>query len=166
MAAWIAFGLVLAVGMVAAAVMFRLKAPPAVPQAEQAEAGNAAQPSAGQEPEAFPRAAAQDVGAATPPLAVQVRLRISGRLPPGRRDDIVAALEAAGMAPAQVEALPFRITTSRVGYYRGEDREAAEALARLVQPVIEPASGEVALRDYGVLVPDADPGRLDLWIGG
>ena len=64
-----------------------------------------------------------------------------------------------------MEALPFEIATSRVGYYRAADLAAAEALGRVVAPVIA-AGGEVGVRDYGQLLADAEPGRLDLWVGG
>ena len=63
-----------------------------------------------------------------------------------------------------VEPLPFEIATSRVGYYRADDLPAAEALGRVVAPVIAPG-GSVGVRDYGALLADAQPGRLDLWIG-
>jgi hypothetical protein len=33
-----------------------------------------------------------------------------------------------------------------------------------VAPVIAPG-GSVGVRDYGALLADAQPGRLDLWIG-
>ena len=57
----------------------------------------------------------------------------------------------------------FEIATSRVGYYRPEDQAAAAALGRVVAPVM---GGEIGVRDYGQPLPDAEPGRLDLWIGG
>ena len=53
-------------------------------------------------------------------------------LPAERRAAIVAALEEAEIADVRVEALPFAVTTTRVGYYLEADRGAAEALARLV----------------------------------
>jgi hypothetical protein len=34
-----------------------------------------------------------------------------------------------------------------------------------VAPVIA-EGGEVGVRDYGELLDDAEPGRLDLWVGG
>ena len=64
-----------------------------------------------------------------------VRLRIGPEFPPGRQAAILAALSEAGITAVQVEALPFEIATSRVGYYRAEDLAAAEALGRLVSPV-------------------------------
>jgi hypothetical protein len=61
----------------------------------------------------------------------------------------------------RVEALPFKVASSRVGYYRADDLAAAEALGRLVTPVLAEAIG---VRDYGKLLADPEPGRLDLWV--
>ncbi len=94
-----------------------------------------------------------------------VRLRIGPEFPPGRQAAILAALSEAGITAVQVEALPFEIATSRVGYYRAEDLAAAEALGRLVSPVVG-TDGDVGVRDYGQLLADPEPGRLDLWVGG
>ena len=94
-----------------------------------------------------------------------VRLRIGPDFPSERQAAILAALAEAGLAAVRVEALPFEIATSRVGYYRAADLAAAEALGRLVAPVIA-AGGEVGVRDYGQLLADPEPGRLDLWVGG
>jgi hypothetical protein len=93
-----------------------------------------------------------------------VRLRIGPDLPPERQSAILAALKEAGLDTVLVEPLPFEIATSRVGYYRADDLPAAEALGRVVAPVIAPG-GSVGVRDYGALLADAQPGRLDLWIG-
>jgi hypothetical protein len=146
MAAWVGFGFLLAAAIVAAAVVLR-------PTAEQPTT----EPATVTVPTPEVTAATRESGL--------VRLRIGSDFPTERRAEIVAALEAAGLPPVQVEALPFRIMTSRVGYYRAEDREAAEKLAQLVQPVVGDAAGEVVLRDYAELLSDAEPGRLDLWVG-
>ena len=62
----------------------------------------------------------------------------------------------------RVEALPFAVTTTRVGYYLEADRGAAEALARLVGPLS--AGATIPVRDYGKLLDDPEPGRIDLWV--
>jgi hypothetical protein len=104
-------------------------------------------------------AAVQDISSAT------LRLRIGPGLEPEREARIVQALEAAGHAEVEVERTGFQIAISRVGYYRPEDRAAAEALARDIGPALgEDVPGGVAVRDYGNLLPDAQPGRLDLWV--
>ena len=90
--------------------------------------------SAAAEPDAAPAAPAD------PALASvgNVRLRVPEALAEERRAAIVAALEAGGIADVQVETLPFAVETSRVGYYLEADRPAAEALARLVAPLVTP----------------------------
>ena len=76
------------------------------------------------------------------------------------------ALETAGYPGVQVEALPFRIATTRIGYYREADRPAAEALAREIAPALAEAGDGIGVRDYSQLLADPEPGRLDLWIEG
>ena len=112
-------------------------------------------------------AAPTPVAPADPALAgvTSVRLRVGPDFPPERKAAILAALAKAGITGVQVEALPFEIASSRVGYYRAADMAAAEALGRVVAPVIA-SGGEVGVRDYGQLLADAEPGRLDLWVGG
>lgn len=63
-----------------------------------------------------------------------------------------------------VEEISFPIALSRVGYYLTADRPAAVELAEDVAGVVGGDGGEVAVRDYGNLLPDAEPGRLDLWV--
>jgi hypothetical protein len=96
--------------------------------------------------------------------AVPLRLRIGEGFPEEERLALVAQLEAAGHDRVLVEEIPFPIALSRVGYYQAGDRSAALALAEEIAPFIEPENGEVVVRDYGNLVPDAEPGRLDLWV--
>ena len=170
----IALGALAAVAIVAAAVLFRLTQPGdvGVPQTAAARAPAVA---SGPAPAAKVAAAAPtSVTAAPTPVApadpalagvTSVRLRIGPDFPPERKAAILAALAKAGITGVQVEALPFEIATSRVGYYRAADLAAAEALGRVVAPVIA-AGGEVGVRDYGQLLADAEPGRLDLWVGG
>ena len=112
-------------------------------------------------------AAPTPVAPADPALAgvTSVRLRVGPDFPPERKAAILAALAKAGITGVEVEALPFEIASSRVGYYRAADMAAAQALGRVVAPVIAPG-GEVGVRDYGQLLADAEPGRLDLWVGG
>jgi hypothetical protein len=93
----------------------------------------------------------------------QVLLRVGPEVPDDREAALLEALEAAGITGVRVDNVPFRVATSRVGYYRADDLAAAEALGRLVTPVLEETIG---VRDYGKLLADAVPGRLDLWIEG
>jgi hypothetical protein len=93
-----------------------------------------------------------------------VRLRVPEAMEGARREALVAALAAGGIDAVRVEVLPFEVATSRVGYYLAADRAGAEALARLVGPLVG-QRGALAVRDYGKLLDDPEPGRLDLWIG-
>jgi hypothetical protein len=183
MALWIAFGAMAAIAAVILAFVFRPELAPGVgevapgvagivePAPAEPEAPGPAEPEAGT-PAAPDARAPVEPGAddaarqADPDPALagvsDVRLRVGPEFPDARRQAIVAALNGAGIAEVQVEQLPFRIATSRVGYYRAEDLPLAEALVRLVAPVLE---GEVGVRDYGRLLSDAQPGRLDLWVG-
>ena len=110
-----------------------------------------------------PRRRRASADAALPGVGV-VLLRIGPDFPPERQAAIVAALDHAGVPSVRVEPLPFRIATSRVGYYRADDLAAAEALGKLISPVIADGA-DVGVRDYGQLLSDAEPGRLDLWVG-
>lgn len=120
-----------------------------------------------------PDAPAQRAVEAGPePLAAAVadlptmRLRVGPGFPQERQAEILDILAEAGHGTVLVESIPFTIAVSRVGYYRPEDRAAAADLARLVSPALDPPTGTIAVRDYAELIPDAAPGRLDLWIGG
>jgi hypothetical protein len=152
LAAWIVFGLGVAAALVAAAVL--LRPDPVVPVAE---------------PAAVPQAEADAVTETAPVSPVPetetgiVRLRVGPDADPVEITRITEALKASGVGPIRVETLPFAITQSRVGYYRPEDETAADALAELAGPLI--GNGEVGLRDYGDLLADTEPGRLDLWLG-
>lgn len=95
-----------------------------------------------------------------------MRLRVGPAFPPERQSEILGILAGAGHVDVLVERIPFSIAVSRVGYYRPEDRAAAADLARLVSPALDEPTGAIAVRDYAELIPDAAPGRLDLWIGG
>jgi hypothetical protein len=137
-------------------------------QAPATEAGDVETAAAA--PEAVEAAAAKSpepaAKVADPALAVvsDLRLRVGPGFPDNRRQAILAALEEAGITAVQVEALPFRIATSRVGYYRTEDLSTAQALVRVISPVL--AEGEeIGVRDYSQLLSDPAPGRLDLWVG-
>ncbi len=94
-----------------------------------------------------------------------MRLRLGPGFPPERQSEIMTLLVGAGHDDVLVERIPFSIAVSRVGYYRPEDRAAAADLARLVSTVLDEPTGTIAVRDYAELIPDAVPGRLDLWIG-
>jgi hypothetical protein len=146
-AAWIGFGMVFVVGSVAAALMLR-------PERGEAPAA-IAEPVSEPAPAAAPDPALASVG--------NVRLRVPAALAEEWRAAIVAAVEAGGIADVQVETLPFPVETSRVGYYLEADRPGAEALARLVAPLVSPGRA-LPVRDYGKLLDDPEPGRLDLWV--
>ena len=160
-ALWIGLGLLVAVSLVLTALFLRPD-PTLVagaPVAETVEPAATPEP----EPDALPAEPDAVAEPADPALGAvgSVRVRLGEGFPDERRDTIVAALEAGGIADVQVEVLPFAIATSRVGYYLGPDRAAAEALARLAAPA---AGGSLAVRDYGKLLDDPESGRLDLWI--
>ena len=93
-----------------------------------------------------------------------VRLRTGTGFAATEHDAVISALASAGLSNVQAEPLPFAVASSRVGYYRPEDKPAAEALAAYIGPVLGQA-GPIAVRDYGQLLDNAEPGRLDLWIG-
>lgn len=169
MAMWIGLGAVAAVGIVIAAVVLQPGSPEAAPEVTPEVTAESAAGTPGEDPgmagEDSTAAAPQAV--ADPALASVriVRLRIGPEVDDARRDGLVAALRAAGLPQVVVEPLPFRIATSRIGYYRDADLPAAEALARVISPAIG-GSGTIGVRDYGELLSDPQPGRLDLWIGG
>jgi hypothetical protein len=152
----IVVGSLLAVALAATAFVLRPAGPEVAATAPPAPA-----PVAAPAPEA-PVAPAQP----DPALAGvgSVRLRVPEAMAASRREALVAALAAGGVAEVQVEALPFEVASSRVGYYRAQDLAAAEALARLVGPLVG-QRGALPVRDYGKLLDDPEPGRLDLWLG-
>lgn len=162
MAAWIAFGVLVAVGIVAAALALRPQivtvSERTVPAAEEpAVAEIAAQGAVETTTPAAPEVA-------PPATASPIRFRIGADVTPEMTERVIASLEAAGHDAPRIEMLPFEIAQSRVGYYHAEDRPAAEALAALVAPMLQDGR-EVVVRDYGELLPDTEAGRLDLWIG-
>ena len=133
--------------------------PPAPPQTadELAEADAAFVPAAADP--AMPEAAVELAQISN------VRVRTGTGVAEAEVPKVLVALAGAGLADVQAEALPFKVASSRVGYYRQEDRAAAEALAAFIAPVL--GYGEpLPVRDYGALLDNAEPGRLDLWIGG
>lgn len=186
MAIWIGLGAAVAVAIVIAAVLLRpgdgalpsedSRAASAVPDAAAVDNTVAATGSAPASGGAASGEGSNASGASSTPdmsrkvadpalLPVQVvRLRIGPEVDNSHRESLVAALEAAGVPEVVVEPLPFRIATSRIGYYRDADLGAAQALARVISPALGPAT--IGVRDYGELLTDPQPGRLDLWIGG
>lgn len=99
------------------------------------------------------------------PAGPALRLRVGPDVDPAREAEILAELSSgAGPGGVLVERLPFRIAASRVGYYHEADYAAAVALADRLSPLIDDPAGALAVRDYGELLPDAEPGRLDLWV--
>jgi hypothetical protein len=105
-------------------------------------------------------------GAETVAEAGGTWLRLGPDVPVEREAEIVSALDAAGYGPVEVRRTGFRITASRIGFYRQEDRDAAEVLSRRILPILGDDQDGITVRDYGKLLPDAAPGRLDLWIAG
>lgn len=180
MAGWIGFGVLFAAGCVALAFFFQPEGPAPEPGAAESAAGapDVATVTASDAPEVAGSAATEPLApegamaaVAGPEAAAalgqvsNLRLRTGTSFAETERAAVLAALAAAGLSDVQTEALPFAVATSRVGYYRAEDRAAAEALAAFIAPVLgyrEP----LAVRDYGALLDSAEPGRLDLWIGG
>ena len=183
MIGWIAFGVLFAAGCVGLAFFFQprgfspdaasgpLAEEPAVLAAPAEQAAAPAAPGIVPGPSSAATAAAGDAAAVPAPApstlarVTNVRLRTGTGFADGERDAVVAALAEGGLSDVQVEALPFGVATSRVGYYRPEDQALAEALAAYIAPVLG-QSAPLAVRDYGQLLDSAEPGRLDLWIGG
>jgi hypothetical protein len=158
---WIAVGVVAAAAIVLAAVRMQPPSPQAPAPAEVAAELPAPAPPAAEVADA----AAAAPAAVDPALAgvSTVLLRIGPESPAGREAALLDALRAAGITGVRVDKVAFRVASSRVGYYRADDLAAAEALGRLVSPVL---SETIGVRDYGKLLADAAPGRLDLWIEG
>jgi hypothetical protein len=154
---WIAVAVVAAAGIVLAAVLMRPQTPAAPAPAEVAAELPAPSPA-----DAVAEAAPAAADPALTGVSV-VRLRVGPEFPAEREAALLDALRAAGISGVRVETVPFRVATSRVGYYRADDLAAAEALGRLVTPVL---SETIGVRDYGKLLADAEPGRLDLWVEG
>ena len=178
MVAWIAFGVLVAAGIVVAALLLRPDMADEHPGDDVAlplpakENGTPPVASASEVPVAAPDVAQDTTDVATPGPAdpalasvVVVRLRVGPDFAPARGSEIVAALKAAGIPEVKVESLPFKITSSRIGYYRTADLQAAQALGRVMSPIVAPEASPLGVRDYGRLLADPEPGRLDLWIG-
>ena len=157
LAGWIVFGLGIAAALVAAAVYLGPDAVAPVAEEPAAESPTISEPASDTVQEGAP---VDPVPAAEAGL---VRLRVGPDADPAEIARITEALEAEGVGPIRVETLPFAITQSRVGYYRPQDEAAASALAKIAGPLID--AGDVGLRDYGDLLADTEPGRLDLWLG-
>lgn len=163
---WVAIGAVAAAGVVLAAVFVRQETPAAsVPVEAAAEVAAPALPAEVAAAVAAPALPVEAAAVADPALAGVgvVLLRVGPEFPAGRREALLEALEEAGIGAVRVDTVPFTVHTSRVGYYRADDLAAAEALGRLVTPVLAETIG---VRDYGKLLADAEPGRLDLWVEG
>jgi hypothetical protein len=109
---------------------------------------------------AQPEGAAAIAAAVAAPAGPTVHLRLGTGLAPEARAQIEAALAAAGYDRVLVHEMPFRISRSRVGYFRAADRAEAEALIAALRGTHD----GLELRDYGALVATPEPGRLDLWI--
>lgn len=173
MIAWIAFGLAFAGLCVGLAFVFQPSGTPSESQGAAPTAASGIESAPAETTGAAPEASVTAGEAGTAPLpgpgalagVTNVRLRTGTGLADTVRDAVTAALGKAGLSDVQVESLPFAVATSRVGYYRPEDRALAEALAAYVGPVLG-YDGPLAVRDYGQLLDNAEPGRLDLWIGG
>lgn len=149
---WVAAGLVFVVVAMLGALLLRPERQ-VVPEAPPVEAAAPVAPVAG------PADAAALAGVS------HLRLRLPEEVDAGRREALVAALKAGGVGEVQVEPLPFAVETSRVGFYLAADRAAAEAVAQLMGPLVVP-DGALPVRDYGKLLDEPQPGRIDLWVGG
>lgn len=158
-------GATVAAAIVAAALLLR---PQPDARAPQESAENAAQPVEGPAPASEATVAPEVLPVSTPPLPAGteggLRLRVGPELPAARQAAVLDALEAGGAGEVLVEQLPFRIAVSRVGYYHEADRDAAAQLAERMSEVLREPGGPLAIRDYSKLLPDAQQGRLDLWI--
>lgn len=187
MAIWVGLGALVAIAIVVAAVLLRPGQTEPEPASTEASTPVTGTPAASPSPPAATSAAGtpgpveaasapKAEGAAPPdpdrrvadPALVPVRivrLRIGPEVDDARRDSLVADLKDAGVPEVIVEPLPFRIATSRIGYYRDADLPAAQALARVISPGLG-AGAPIGVRDYGELLTDPEPGRLDLWVGG
>ncbi|MCI0430507.1 MAG: hypothetical protein L0210_08220 [Rhodospirillales bacterium] len=140
----ISLGALAAVGMIVAAVLLRpeLEAEPASAMAAAADLDTL---------EAL----------AEPAVAVTtVHLRVSAGLAPEARQRIEAALANAGYGAVVVHEMPFRISRTRVGYFREAERASAEVLIAALRGTLD----GIELRDYRRLIAAPEPGRLDLWI--
>lgn len=127
-----------------------------------ARAGNDAAASEGADTASAADQAATGTSAAPVEL---LRVRLGPNHSQAAKDRIVAALEEAGLTDFVIEDIPFAIAVSRVGYYHGEDRAAADLLARKVTTALgSEEQTPIAVRDYGNLLPNAAAGRLDLWL--
>ena len=170
MVGWIGFGLLFAGSCIGLAFLFQPAAMPPEPGPEVIDASSPAE--ADGIAASAPVAQVSVAVPALPPEMRQaltgiesVRLRTGPKFAEADRDRLAAALGDAGVPGVQIEALPFKVATSRVGYYLPEDRAAAEALAALVGPMLS-YGGPLAVRDYGALLDSPQAGRLDLWVGG
>ena len=107
-----------------------------------------------------PTTAATPGAAGEPAVAATIHLRVGRGVLPSERQRIQAALARAGYSTILVHEMPFRISQSRVGYFRDEDLALAEALIAELRGTVD----DIELRDYRTLIPAPKPGRLDLWI--
>jgi hypothetical protein len=149
-------GLLAAAGIVAGAVHLRPMLMPVAQAPEPESAVASAEPA-----DAAPAAVEVAPGAVKPGATW---LRLGPDVTVERAAEIVSELEAAGYGPVEVRRTGFRIAASRIGYYRPGDLAAAEKLARQIAPMLGSDQSGIVVRDYGRLLPDAAPGRLDLWI--
>jgi hypothetical protein len=167
MAAWIGFGLVFVAASVTAAFLLQPEPVPVTPPLDAETAAEAVDAPPAPATEEAPTATAEPMAPAAPAPDLSavgnVRLRVGSGF--AGESALTTALGAAGVADVRVEQVPFAVNTSRVGYYRPEDLAAAQALAAFVAPLLG-LPAPVSTRDYGQLLADPEPGRLDLWIAG
>lgn len=96
----------------------------------------------------------------------RVRLRVSDTLPDARRQEIVNGLKQAGVqAEIVVTPLMMAIGTTRIGYFRPEDKDKATALAQVAAAVLGSGTA-LPVRDYAKLDSAPETGVIDLWVGG
>lgn len=153
----VALGLVLAAAIVALALVLR-------PAPAETSSGL---PSAELSPTALGSGPVPDpaMAAALPSTSVadaSVRLRFGTDAPAGQGETFAEAARAAGYQTVSLQEMPIPVSRSRIEFFSGADRQAAEALAQALAPV---AGGTMEMRDLSTIAGSAEPGRIEAWIG-
>ena len=156
----VGFGLVVAAGAVVAAVPLRRRREAPGRRAAAVRRRAPAEPTAAPAAAGAMPALRRSPASASSGCGSGRTFRPSGRRRSWRRSTAAGIADGAGRAAA----LRDRDLARRL-LPRRRTSPAAEALGGLIAPVIA-AGGEVGVRDYGQLLDDAEPGRLDLWVGG
>lgn len=152
----VALGLVLAAAIVALALVLR-----------PAPAETSDLPSPGLSPTALGSGPVPDLTTAAdvPSTSVadaSVRLRFGTDAPAGQGETFAEAARAAGYQTVSLQEMPIPVSRSRIEFFSGADRQAAEALAEALAPI---AGGTMEMRDLSTMAGSAEPGRIEAWIG-